>query len=211
MKCASCDVYIEPSYMPCPQCKRRAGYTLIEDTSRCEEIYALAFTVLNAENLLSVKPLSVKTDVIVEKSWWAAATEGSLSAAEIEGLAGICAEKRIDQLIAVLPAHQDNVDEKKTPGLAFVETSEDALRNFCWDFPAEWTLFPPGLDFIVCQYEHPAILAAGEKMVVERIFNMSIEDTLEQFKEDMFNSGAAMLASHLIETVIEPANSSAAK
>ena len=211
MKCASCDVYIEPSYMPCPQCKRRAGYTLIEDTSRCEEIYALAFTVLNSDKLTSANLLMVKPASLVENGWWAAATEGSLSAKEIEGLSAICAEKRIDQLIAVLPASADAEEDKKAPGLAFVETSEDALRNFCWDFPAEWALFPPAMDFLVCQYGHPAILAAGQKMLVERIFDMSIEESIEQFKEDMFNSGAATLAAFLIETVIEPANSSAAK
>ena len=70
MKCATCDIYIEPSYMPCPQCKRRAGYTIIEDTSRCEDIYDLAFNVINADEVAqsTIIPLNVKA--LVEKNWW---------------------------------------------------------------------------------------------------------------------------------------------
>jgi len=220
MKCASCDVYIEPSYMPCPQCKRRAGYTLIEDTSRCADIYDLAFTLINSEQVLSSSLMPLKMQAIIDNNWWASATEGSLSAREIEGLAAICQEKRIDKLIALLPhdsltadAPEPSVEASRGTsfGLAFVETNEDALRNFCWDFPLSFVLFPPSLDFLLCQYSHPAVLVAGAKMLVERIFNVSIEESIQQFKEDMENSEAITLAAYLIENVIEPANSSAAK
>ncbi|MBS1995173.1 MAG: hypothetical protein JSS86_02635 [Cyanobacteria bacterium SZAS LIN-2] len=211
MKCASCDVYIEPSYMPCPQCKRRAGYTLIEDTSRCDDIFEQAFTVLHADQLATSTLLPINTRAIVEKNWWAAATEGSFSAKEIEGIEDICAEMKIERLIALLPQSSPTEDGKTSIGLAFVETSEDALRNFSWDYPSSFVLFPPAMEFLLCQYSHPAILAAGPKMLVERVFNMSVEDAIEQFKEDMFNSDAATLAAYLIENVIEPANSSAAK
>jgi hypothetical protein len=247
MKCASCDVYIEPSYMPCPQCKRRAGYTLIEDTSRCSDIYDLAFSLINSDQLASSSVVQLNMQTIVDKNFWASATEGSLSAAEIEGLAAICQELKIDRMIGLLPENLVGRSRKRSVGsverdsagssnknalegahenahenlressgeqvlaLAFVETSEDALRNFSWDFPLSFVLFPPNIDFLICQYSHPAILAVGPKLLVERVFNLSIEESIEQFKDDMENSQATTLAAYLIENVITPANSSAAK
>jgi len=202
--------------MPCPQCKRRAGYTLIEDTSRCAEIYDLAFSLINADQLAKSSVMQLNMQTIVDKNWWASATEGSLSAREIEGLAAICEEGKIDRLIGLLP-EKAMIDSEQAGsvtgslGLAFVETNEDALRNFSWDFPLSFVLFPTGLQFLLCQYSHPAILVAGPKMLVERVFNLSIEESIEQFKEDMENSQATTLAAYLIENVIEPANASAAK
>lgn len=217
MKCASCDVYIEPAYMPCPQCKRRAGYTLIEDTSRCTDIYDLAFTLIDGDSLPNSRPLlPLKTQTIIDKNWWTSATEGSLSAREIEGLAAVCEEMKIDRLIGLLPEVKltegsPEVLPKVALGLAFVETNEDALRNFSWDFPLSFVLFPPSLEFLLCQYSHPAILVAGPKLLVERVFNMSIEESIDQFKEDMENSQAAGVAAYIMAYVIDPANSSAAK
>jgi hypothetical protein len=193
--------------MPCPQCKRRAGYTLIEDTTRCADIYDLAFTMINGDQLASSSVVQLNMQKIIDSNWWASATEGSLSAKEIEGLAAICQEMKIERLIGLLPGLSP-----ETPlGLAFVETTEDALRNFSWDFPLSVVLFPPSLEFLLCQYSHPAILVAGPKLLVERVFDVSIEESIEQFKEDMGNSQATTLAAYLIENVIEPANSSAAK
>jgi hypothetical protein len=217
MKCASCDVYVDPTYMPCPQCKRRAGYTLIEDTSRCADIYDLAFTLIDGESLPSSRPLlPLKTQTIIDKNWWASATEGSLSAREIEGLAAICEEMKIDRLIGLLPEVRltegpPEVLPKVSLGLAFVETNEDALRNFSWDFPLSFVLFPPSLEFLLCQYSHPAVLVAGPKLLVERIFDMSIEDSIDMFKDDMENSQSAGVAAYIMAYVIDPANSSAAK
>lgn len=235
MKCASCDVYIEPSYMPCPQCKRRAGYTLIEDTSRCADIFDLAFSLIHTDQLASSSIVQLNMQRIIDQNWWVAAGEGSLSASEIEGLAAICAETKIDKLIALLPREKQSthartaasgqtfsasphaatnppdIDSKPALGLAFVETNEDALRNFSWDFPLSFLLFPPGLEFLLCQYSHPAVLVAGPKLLAERVFNKSIEESIAQFKEDMEDSQGATLAALLIESIIEPANSSAAK
>ena len=140
------------------------------------------------------------------------AAEGSLSAREIEGLETICSEMQIDKLIAVLP--QINVDggqSKISLGLAFVETSGDALRNFGWDFPSSYVLFPTQMQFLICQYEHPALLVAGPKSVVERLFNLSVEASLEQFKDDMQNSESETFAAFVLEKIIEPANGSAAR
>ncbi len=201
--------------MPCPQCKRRAGYTIIEDTSRCDDIYALAFTLIHADQVAKSSVIPFNVQAFIEKNWWASATEGSLSTREIDGLETICAELGIDSLIAVLPgetAHHNLVDgeNKVSLGLAFVETNADALRNFCWDFPSSFVLFPSTMQFVICQYEHPAVLATGPKSVVERLFNLSIEAAVDQFKEDMQNSESETFAAYLIESVIQPANSSAA-
>jgi hypothetical protein len=200
--------------MPCPQCKRRAGYTIIEDTSRCDDIYAVAFTFIHADQVAKSSVIPLNAQAFLEKNWWAAAAEGSLSTREIEGLETICAELGIDNLIAVLPGEtaQHNLidgENKVSLGLAFVETNADALRNFCWDFPSSFVLFPTTMQFVICQYEHPAVLAAGAKSVVERLFNLSIEAAIEQFKEDMQNSESETFAAYLIENVIEPVNNSA--
>jgi hypothetical protein len=226
--------------LPCPQCKRRAGYTLIEDTSRCAEIYELAFTLIQADQLATSSIVQLNMQKIIDQNWWVAAAEGSLSAGEIEGLAAICAEMKIDRLIGLLPqenheAHSNTsasggnfsgntfsaspdaptdpsvFEPRAALGLAFVETNEDALRNFSWDFPLSFLLFPPSLEFLLSQYSHPAILVAGPKLLAERVFNKSIEESIEQFKEDMEDSQGATLAAFLIESIIEPANSSAAK
>jgi hypothetical protein len=216
MKCATCDIYIEPSYMPCPQCKRRAGYTIIEDTSRCDDIFELAYTLINADQVAQSRLLPINVKAIVDKSWWVAASEGSLSAREIEGLEGICQEKRIDKLIAVLPGSSASENEsaednaKVALGLAFVETTGDALRNFGWDYPGSFLLFPTDLQFFVCQYEHPALLSAGPRPLIEKLFNLSVEASVEQFKEDMQDSQSETFAAYLIENIIEPANGSAA-
>src|SRR4029453_9867681 len=102
VKCSSCDVVLEPAYNPCQKCKRRGGYSLIEDPQTRAELWQKAAKLMDSRFQLDSLHAEPNIEAILRQHWWVAAAEGSLTELECARIAQVCADLNADELIGVL-------------------------------------------------------------------------------------------------------------